>query len=76
MTFLTTILGHLESAPERATVIEIHGAEKRPTTGAVLLDRIARARAFVRGAGVKPGDRVALLGIGSGLNCSMAEIIW
>ncbi len=25
---------------------------------------------------IKPGDRVALLGIGSGLNCSMAEIIW
>jgi 3-oxoacyl-[acyl-carrier-protein] synthase-3 len=22
------------------------------------------------------GDRVALLGIGSGLNCSMAEIVW
>ena len=25
---------------------------------------------------IKRGDRVALLGIGSGLNCSMAEIIW
>ena len=25
---------------------------------------------------IRPGDRVALLGIGSGLNCSMAEIIW
>ncbi len=25
---------------------------------------------------IKPGDRVALLGIGSGLNCSMAEIVW
>ena len=25
---------------------------------------------------IKQGDRVALLGIGSGLNCSMAEIIW
>jgi 3-oxoacyl-[acyl-carrier-protein] synthase-3 len=22
------------------------------------------------------GDRVGLLGIGSGLNCSMAEIVW
>ena len=22
------------------------------------------------------GDRVALLGIGSGLNCSMAEVVW
>jgi len=25
---------------------------------------------------IRRGDRVALLGIGSGLNCSMAEIIW
>jgi len=25
---------------------------------------------------IRKGDRVALLGIGSGLNCSMAEIVW
>ncbi len=25
---------------------------------------------------LKPGSRVALMGIGSGLNCSMAEVIW
>jgi 3-oxoacyl-[acyl-carrier-protein] synthase-3 len=25
---------------------------------------------------LQQGDRVALLGIGSGLNCSMAEIVW
>lgn len=25
---------------------------------------------------VKRGDRVALMGIGSGLNCSMAEVVW
>ena len=25
---------------------------------------------------LKKGDRVALLGIGSGLNCSMAEVEW
>lgn len=25
---------------------------------------------------LKPGKRVALLGIGSGLNCSMAEVVW
>jgi len=25
---------------------------------------------------INRGDRVALLGIGSGLNCSMAEVIW
>ena len=25
---------------------------------------------------VKEGDRVLLMGIGSGLNCSMAELVW
>ncbi len=25
---------------------------------------------------LKKGNRVALLGIGSGLNCSMAEVVW
>ncbi len=25
---------------------------------------------------VKPGDRIALMGIGSGLNCSMMELVW
>ena len=36
---------------------------------------IALAKAVEAGK-IKPGDRVALLGIGSGLNCSMAEIVW
>ncbi|NCO19525.1 MAG: 3-oxoacyl-ACP synthase III [Gammaproteobacteria bacterium] len=25
---------------------------------------------------VRPGDKIALMGIGSGLNCSMAEVVW
>ncbi len=36
---------------------------------------IALAMAVAQGK-VKRGNRVALLGIGSGLNCSMAEIVW
>jgi 3-oxoacyl-[acyl-carrier-protein] synthase-3 len=36
---------------------------------------IALAKAVEMGK-VKSGDRIALLGIGSGLNCSMAEIVW
>ena len=36
---------------------------------------IVLAKAVEEGR-IRPGDRVALLGIGSGLNCSMAEIIW
>jgi len=30
----------------------------------------------VRDGRVKQGDRVGLLGIGSGLNCAMAEVVW
>jgi len=36
---------------------------------------IALAQAVENGK-INRGDRVALLGIGSGLNCSMAEIVW
>lgn len=36
---------------------------------------IALAKAVQLGK-IKKGNRVALLGIGSGLNCSMAEVIW
>lgn len=36
---------------------------------------IVLARAVELGR-IRRGDRVALLGIGSGLNCSMAEIVW
>jgi len=36
---------------------------------------IALAKA-VAGGKINKGDRVAVLGIGSGLNCSMAEIVW
>lgn len=33
------------------------------------------AKAAESGA-IRPGNRVALMGIGSGLNCAMAEVIW
>ncbi len=36
---------------------------------------IALAKAVEEGK-LRKGDRVALLGIGSGLNCSMAEVVW
>lgn len=36
---------------------------------------IVLAKAMESGK-LKKGDRVALLGIGSGLNCSMAEVVW
>jgi 3-oxoacyl-[acyl-carrier-protein] synthase-3 len=31
---------------------------------------------LVEAGRVKAGDRVALMGIGSGINCSMAEVVW
>ena len=34
---------------------------------------LAKAEALGR---LRPGARVGLLGIGSGLNCTMAEVIW
>lgn len=61
MTFLDTLLGHLEHKPERAKVIEIHGTEARPFDGAALRDLIARARGFLQARGVGSGERVGLL---------------
>lgn len=38
---------------------------------------VPMALAAAAGTGrIAPGDRVALLGIGSGLNCAMAEVVW
>ena len=31
---------------------------------------------LVEGAALKSGDRIALMGIGSGINCTMAELVW
>lgn len=59
--FLATILQSLQSAGGRDLVHEVHGKELRPTSAAELLALVARARGFLRAAGVKPGDRVALL---------------
>lgn len=61
MSFIANILSNLEQSPKRASLIEIHGKEKRASTGTEILALIARVRAFVRAAGTKPGERVALL---------------
>ena len=59
--FVATIFAATAAAQTRPLVIEIHGKEQRPTTGAELLKLVAHARGLLRSAGVRPGDRVALL---------------
>ncbi len=59
--FLETIFNSTKTRGDAPLVIEIHGKDPRPTTGTQLLALVARARTLLREAGVKPGDRVALL---------------
>ncbi len=48
-----------------------------PTWGNVGSVSLPATLAAAAGAGaVRPGDRVALLGIGSGLNCQMLALEW
>lgn len=61
MSFLTTIFDNLRTKPERAKLIEVHATTLRGTDGSGMLDLIARARGSLEDAGVKPGDRVAIL---------------
>ena len=61
MSFVATIYGHLAANPDKPFVTEMHGADKRPATGAAILERAGRMRAFLRHRGVNKGDRVVLL---------------
>ena len=60
--FLESIFTHLQRAGDRVVLREIHGETFTTVTGRVLLDRIQRARNYVRKFGLLPGDRCALLG--------------
>ncbi len=31
---------------------------------------------MIENSRVKAGDHIALMGIGSGINCTMAEVVW
>lgn len=61
-TFLEGILGQLGRAADRVVLREIRGQEFLSVTGRELLELVARARGFLRQAGIRPGDRCALLG--------------
>ncbi len=61
MTFLDDIFAKLESLGDATVLRELRGGDAIPVSGRELLDRIARARAFLASQGLKKGDRCALL---------------
>ena len=63
--FLENTFAQLEKASGRVVLREIRGTEFVSVSGAELLDQVARARAYLRGAGLQAGDRCALLGSNS-----------
>ncbi len=61
MSFLENIFQRLEEARERVVLEEARDGRLAPTTAAELLERVAVARNFARAAGLKAGDRCAVL---------------
>jgi long-chain acyl-CoA synthetase len=64
-TILENVFAQMERAAERVILREIRGSDFMSVTGRELLDTIARARGFLRQAGLQGGDRCALLGANS-----------
>ena len=60
--FLENLFEQLQRAGDRPVLREIRGDEFTSVTGSELLKQIGRARAYLRGVGLQPGDRCALLG--------------
>jgi long-chain acyl-CoA synthetase len=63
--FLEHIFEQLHRADSRVVLREIRGSEFTSVSGNELLEQVQRARQFLRGAQVQPGDRCALLGANS-----------
>ncbi len=61
MSFIDTIFETLEALDEGPAIVEIHGNDPRESSARALLEMQARVRSFLENAGIKPGDRVALL---------------
>src|SRR6204780_2572259 len=62
MNFLENIFERLKAAGDAAVLQEIHPTRVDRVSGNELLARVAQARSFIAGAGLKSGDRCALLG--------------
>jgi 3-oxoacyl-[acyl-carrier-protein] synthase-3 len=64
------LVGRLGIDPGKVLAVYPEHGNIGPAAVPVVLSKLA-------GAGrLRPGTRVALMGIGSGLNCSMAEMVW
>ncbi len=63
--FLETIFSQLQRAADRVVLREVHGDKFVSVTGRELLERVQRARSYLRSVGVQAGDRCALLGANS-----------
>jgi long-chain acyl-CoA synthetase len=61
MSFLENIFENLQASAERTVLQEIHGGRLVAVTGGELLALIQSARDFLRQAGLRKGDRCALL---------------
>jgi long-chain acyl-CoA synthetase len=60
--FLENTFAQLQQALGRVVLREIRGTEFVSVSGAELLEQVACARAYLRGAGLQHGDRCAILG--------------
>jgi len=63
--FLETIFAQLQRSAGRVVLREIHGEQFVSVTGRELLELVREARAYLRAAGLHPGDRCALLAANS-----------
>src|SRR5712664_1025187 len=59
--FLETIFAQLQRSAGRVVLREIRGEQFVSVTGGELLEHVCQVRAYLRTAGVRPGDRCALL---------------
>jgi long-chain acyl-CoA synthetase len=63
--FLETIFAQLQRSAGRVVLREIHGERFLSVTGRELLEQVREVRVYLRAAGLRPGDRCALLAANS-----------
>jgi long-chain acyl-CoA synthetase len=60
--FLENLFERLRKAADRVVLREVRGEQFVDVKGGELLEQVARVRRYLRGLGLQPGDRCALLG--------------